>query len=413
MTGLLVTLYALSSADKAVFGLITVPLREELHLSATQIGMTGSIFFLAYSLGGFLAGPLNRMLTLKWAIALIAILWSAVLLPLIVWATFAALLISRTLLGMTEGPASALQHTAAYSWHAPAKRGLPGALITSGTTIAKIAIVPVLAFVMHAHGWRATVLVLAAASALWVVPWLITWFPGPYLGVGKPGTADAATEPAVPWRHIVQSRTFLGGLLAVIPAYMLISVVLQWLPSYFENGLGYSQLQSGWMFAFPSFVGFAALIGGSVLSDRAVARGWSVRAVRVIAPAIGIIIAGCLLLALPSIPSRMLTVTAISLAYGLAIAAFPLFTATMSEICPPRQLAGTLGIFLAMQSLGGVIGPLATGIILDSAATPVAGYQLTFQLIGAIGAVSALLAVSLADPARDRSRNRQIASEVR
>jgi MFS family permease len=97
-------------------------------------------------------------------------------------------------------------------------------------------------------------------------------------------------------------------------------------------------------------------------------------------------------------------------AYGLAIAAFPLFTATMSEICPPRQLAGTLGIFLAMQSLGGVIGPLATGIILDSAATPVAGYQLTFQLIGVIGAVSALLAVLIADPARDRSRNRQTVS---
>ncbi|MBV6759896.1 MFS transporter [Rhodococcus opacus] len=407
LTGLLVTLYVLSSADKAVFGLITVPLREELHLSATQIGMTGSIFFLAYSLGGFLAGPLNRMLTLKWAIALIAILWSVVLLPLIVWATFVALLISRTLLGMAEGPASALQHTAAYSWHAPAKRGLPGAMITSGTTIAKIVVVPALAFVMHAYGWRATVLVLAAASALWVAPWLLTWRPGPYLGVGKPGADQGTAEPAVPWRRIVLSRTFLGGLLAVIPAYMLISVVLQWLPSYFEKGLGYSQLQSGWMFAFPSFVGFAALIGGSFLSDRAVARGRSVRAVRVVAPAIGIMIAGGLLLALPAIPSRMLTVTAISLAYGLTIAVFPLFTATMSEICPPRQLAGTLGTFLAMQSIGGVVGPLATGIILDAAATPVAGYQLAFQLIGAASAVLALLAVVIADPAKDHSRNRQ------
>jgi ACS family hexuronate transporter-like MFS transporter len=63
-----------------------------------------------------------------------------------------------------------------------------------------------------------------------------------------------------------------------------------------------------------------------------------------------------------------------------------------------------------MQSIGGVVGPLATGIILDAAATPVAGYQLAFQLIGAVSAVLALLAVVIADPAKDRSRNRQAVS---
>ena len=409
LTGMLVVLYMLSSSDKAVFGLITVPLRDELGLTATQIGLTGSLFFLAYALGSFLAGPLNRRLGLKWSIALIAILWAVVLLPLVLWAAFAVLLISRTALGVAEGPASALQHTAAYSWHAPNRRGLPGAMITSGTTLSKILVVPALAFVMHSYGWRATVLVLAAASVLWVGPWLLAWRPGPYLTRGRADGAQASEEPSVPWRQIILSRTFIGGVCAVIPAYILISVVLQWLPSYFEKGLGYSQLQSGWMFAFPSFVGLGTLLVGSYLSDWAVSRGASVRLVRMWIPAAAVLAAGVLLLALGSIDSRPATVAAISVAYGLGIAVFPQFTATMSEICPPRQLAGTLGAFLALQSMGGVIGPLATGVILDHAPNAIAGYEASFRYIGVAAAVLAVTSILLAAPARDRARNRPLA----
>lgn len=413
LTGLLVVLYMLSSTDKAVFGLIAVPLRDELGLTASQVGLTGSLFFLAYALGSFLAGPLNRRLGLKWAIALIAVLWAAVLLPLVLWAGFAVLLVSRTLLGVTEGPASALQHTAAYSWHAPTRRGLPGALITSGTTLSKILVVPALAFVMHSHGWRATVLLLAAASVLWVLPWLVTWRVGPFLHGGRSdddGKGDA--EPSVPWRQIVFSRTFVGGVCAVIPAYILIAVVLQWLPSYFEKGLGYSQLQSGWMFAFPSFVGLGTLLIGSYVSDWAVSRGASVRVIRMWIPAAAVLVAGILLLSLGSIDSRPLTVAAISVAYGLGIAVFPQFTATMSEICPPRQLAGTLGCFLALQAMGGVIGPYATGLILDHAPNAIAGYETSFRYIGVAAAVLAVVSVLLAAPARDRARNRPQAARI-
>ncbi|GEM31089.1 hypothetical protein NN3_20960 [Nocardia neocaledoniensis NBRC 108232] len=59
LTGMLVVLYLLNASDKAVFGLIAQPLREDLDLSASQIGFTGSLFFLAFTVGGFLAGPIN------------------------------------------------------------------------------------------------------------------------------------------------------------------------------------------------------------------------------------------------------------------------------------------------------------------------------------------------------------------
>ena len=39
---------------------------------------------------------------------------------------------------------AALMHTAAYSWHPPAKRGLPGAFLMGSGSVAKILLAPVL-----------------------------------------------------------------------------------------------------------------------------------------------------------------------------------------------------------------------------------------------------------------------------
>ncbi|RZL80355.1 MAG: MFS transporter [Rhodococcus sp. (in: high G+C Gram-positive bacteria)] len=406
LTGLLVVLYILNSSDKAVFGLIAQPLREELHLSSAQIGLTGSVFFLAYAIGGFFAGPINKRVTLRWSLAVLAIAWGAVMLPLVLWASLSVLLLSRMLLGFSEGPTLALLHTAAYSWHAPARRGLPGAFITSGTAIAKIAVVPTMAVVLAVYGWRMTIIVLAATTVVWCVPWLATWRPGPYLSAEKNTSSNNGTSDVdkVPWRRILTTRTFIGCAFVAASAYILITVVLTWLPSYFEAGLGYSRLQSGTLFAIPSVIGLVTVLGGSLLSDRAVARGISLRLVRVVLPCAGVIVSGALLISLPWLGSAPLAVAAVSLAYGLVIAIFPLINTAIVETCPPAQIAGTLGAFLAIQSLGGVVGPWATGILLDASASKVEGYTTAFQLIGLIAAIFATVAIIAVDPVRDRMR---------
>ncbi|MCP2294527.1 Sugar phosphate permease [Nocardia amikacinitolerans] len=404
---MLVVLYTLNASDKAVFGLIAQPLREDLGLSASQIGFTGSLFFLAFTIGGFLAGPINKLLALRWAIALIAVLWGVVMLPLVIWATFAVLLLSRMLLGFTEGPTSALLHTAAYSWHPPARRGLPSGLILTGSMLAKMAVVPLLALIIAGYGWRAAIIVLAAATALWCLPWLLTWRPGPHPVGGKHGAPeDATTEASVPWRRLLTSKTFLSAVVVAICAYALMSVVLTWLPSYFEQGLGFSRLESGTLFAAPSFVGIATLVGGSWLSDRGVSRGLSTRLVRVIVPCVGVMVAGVLLLSLPMLGSPVLAVAAVSVAYGLVVAIFPLLNAAVIATGPPHQTAGVIGAFFALQAIGGIVGPWAMGIVVDASATKVDGYTAAFQCLGVIGAVAAVAALFLADPMRDRERLR-------
>ena len=414
MTGLVVFLYIVNYADKAVLGIIAQPLARELGLKSSQIGMVGSLFFLMFCIGGFMAGPLNKYLTLRWALLILAAIWSVVMLPLVLGASLAMLIVSRMLLGLAEGPSSALMHTAAYSWHPPAKRGLPGAMLAGSASVAKIALAPVLTFIAVHYGWRAAVLSLSVLGLVWMGCWLAGWSEGPYTSKAvkatrhaDPGeavetTTKAVTEPNVPWRKILLSRTFVSCCFLIAAIYALTTVVLTWLPSYFEVGLGYSAMQAGSMFALPSIVGLILMITSGSVTDKLIGRGFTSRAVRVIVPCVGVLICGSILLFLPQISTPAVAVAIVSIGYGFSAITFPLINAAISELCPPQQTAGTMGFFLAIMSIGGLIAPYATGVIVDNAATPADGYAQSFQAIGIIGVIAAVLVLVFANPDRDR-----------
>ncbi len=407
MTGLVIFLYVVNYADKAVLGIIAQPLKTELGLTSSQIGLVGSLFFVTFTIGGFLAGPLNKYMTLRWALLALGIVWSVVMLPLVVSASLAMLVVCRMLLGLAEGPSSALMHTATYSWHPPAKRGLPGALLAGSASVAKIALAPVLTFITVQYGWKMALIALSILGAAWVLLWLTGWKEGPpytATAVKGGGAETASTEPSVPWKKIFLTRTFLSCAALIIVIYALTTVVLTWLPSYFQVGLGYSQMQAGSMFALPSVIGLFLMVTSGTITDRLIGKGYSSRVVRIIVPCVGVLICGSVLIFLPYIGTPpALAVAAVSIGYAFGAIVFPLINAAISELCPPQQTAGTMGVFLALMAIGGLVAPYATGVIVDNAESPPAvGYATSFQVIGVLGAIAAILVLVFANPERDR-----------
>ncbi|HJF75290.1 MAG TPA: hypothetical protein K8V63_00890 [Brevibacterium linens] len=61
---------------------------------------------------------------------------------------------------------------------------------------------------------------------------------------------------------------------------------------------------------------------------------------------------------MPILLAPLAAVIVISIGYGIGAAVLPLANAAISEICPPVQTAGTLGVFLALMAVGGLIGPM-------------------------------------------------------
>ncbi|WP_408016118.1 MFS transporter [Rhodococcus artemisiae] len=413
MTGLVLFLYVVNYADKAVLGIIAKPLSEELGLTKAEIGMIGSLFFVTFTIGGFFAGALNKYLTLRWGLALLAVIWSLTMLPMVISGTLAVLVASRMVLGLFEGPVTSLMHTAAYSWHPLAKRGLPSALLTGAGSLSKILLAPVLTWITIEFGWRAALLSLAGLGVVWVVCWLIGWQEGPFTRTAttadspvESGQATTWTEPSVPWRTILLNRTFLSCALMTGVVYALTAVVLTWLPTYFEEGLNFSTLQAGSLFAAPSVVGLILMLTAGYTTDRLALRGVSTRIIRVIVPVAGVVLCGVTLISLPSIKAPIVAVVVLSLGYGLGAIALPLISTAISSLCPPQQTAGTMGTFMALVAVGGLIAPYATGVIVDNAASAAEGYSQAFQGVGFLCVATAIVVLLLANPERDGQRIR-------
>ncbi|WP_094269963.1 MFS transporter [Rhodococcus sp. OK302] len=411
LTGVLVLLVVVNWADKAVFGLVAQPLAKEFGLTSAQIGLVGSAFFLAFTVGGFFAGVLHKWLSLRWLLVLMSLGWAASMIPLVVVAGFGMLLVTRMMLGFFEGPTNALVHTGAYSWHPIEKRGVPGAMLASGASIAKIAIAPLMALAVAAWGWRATFIILACVGIVWCALWLATWKEGPYMQrpvrkSDKAASVDAGAPVVakVPLMKIFLTPTFLGALAAVFTMYALVTVVLTWLPSYFEVGLGYSRVQAGTMFGIPSIAGLFFMFLCTSVSDRLMSRGASSRVLRGIVPGIALLLCGLALVTMPFIKTPIVAVVVVSVGYGLGSVIIPQFNAAISEICPPQQLAAVLGVFMALMASGGLIAPYLTGVIVDNAPSAAEGYATAFQVFGIATAIGAVIALCTVNATRDRVR---------
>ncbi len=164
------------------------------------------------------------------------------------------------------------------------------------------------------------IVALSVLGLVWMVCWIPGFKEGPFTSKAVKGAdtavGSAPTEPSVSWRKIFFTRTFASCAFMIIVVYALTTVVLTWLPSYFELGLGYSALQAGSMFALPSIVGLVLMISSGTVTDRLRGRGYTSRVVRIIVPAIGVLICGAVLVFLPSIGTPILAVAVVSIGYG-------------------------------------------------------------------------------------------------
>lgn len=423
ITGLLVLFVVINWADKAVFGIAAQSLKEDLGLTSAMIGFIGSAFFFLFTVTGIAVGFLANRVSTKWILFALAVAWALTQAPVLIAASATTLLVSRISLGAAEGPATAMATAATFEWFKKERQGLPAALINSGASIAKIAVAPVLAVIVVTWGWRAAFLTLALVGLVWAAVWFAVGRPGPYarrrseLGTAEnSGDAQSTTAIAedgnikVPFWRIAVTPSYLGAVLGTFAVYGLVTVVLTWLPSYFEEGLGYSRVAAGSMFGLPSVASLIVLITVTTITDRRMRAGAGSRAARVWVTTAAMIVGGGLLIALPWIQIPTVAVLVVSVGYGFAVLVLPMMSTVVSEICPPNQRPGALGLFIALQGLAGLIAPVITGALVDSAATPADGYSQSFQIFGAVVVIGAIVVALLVHPERDSLHLRRFAA---
>ncbi|MGW1734673.1 MFS transporter [Streptomyces sp. NPDC001999] len=401
VTGLLVVFMMVNFADKSVFGLAADEIRADMRLSATEFGLANSAFFLLFSVAAAAVGLLSDRVRPKWVLLTMAVLWSVAQTPAALGGGLAVLIGSRVLLGAAEGPAFPVAQQAALSWFPNHRRNLPGALVTLGVTLGVITAAPGLTWVIHHHGWRAALWVVAAAGALWALLWAVLGADGTYrTDAPEAPSVECAAKPT--YRRILGSRTWIGTTAAYFTSYWCVALMLVWMPSYLHNGLGHSAAASGKLVALPWAMGALVLLGQAALTGRLMRRGVSSRWARGRVGAGLLLLGAAACLALPLVDGAGAKTALLVVGLGLG-GAFPtVAVTTVAELAPPARRGGALGTMNATVTTAGLIAPAVVGQLVDSRG--VAGYQTAVLLSGVLLLLGALAAFTLIDPARDAAR---------
>lgn len=405
--------------DKAVIGLAATPIREELGLSAGEFGLLASGFYFLFSISALVVGFITTRVSPKWILFSLAIVWTISLVPMAGAVGFTALMISRIALGAGEGPAYPMAVHTAHSWFADSRRNLPTSIITVGSTLGVVVAGPGLTWVIATFNWHAAFVLLGVLSAAWAVAWAFVGKDGPLTvrlkrggGVVVPAAGHGGSPAAIPeeekhvfsyWR-LFASGTFVGCLVASFATYWSLSVLVAWVPSFMETVLGYTPTQTGTLIILPWLFGAIGLLLQPLVSQRLLNRGISSRWARGFVGGVGVLIAGVAVSVLAWGPGGIVALIALVVGFEFGHMIHVVSMVVLADITPTAQRSAVQGTFLALLTLGGLVGPYVTGLMIDGAGTAAEGFARAFGLLGMLMMVGGVLAMVLIRPERTKAR---------
>jgi MFS transporter, ACS family, D-galactonate transporter len=396
-------------ADKAVLGLVAIPMMHDMQLTPGQFGLVGSAFFLLFSLSGIGIGLIADRVNLKWLLAALALTWAVAQLPLAWPVSFVILLACRVLLGAGEGPASPLALHVVYTWFDDNERSLPTTIVQTGATAGVIVAGPLLTWISQRWHWHAAFLALGIVGIAWTVLWLC---------VGKTGSAQrsaartaareqvaASGQTPVRYLRLLTDRTVIGVLLQCFVGYAVIAIGVTWVPAWFRLKLGFSATEAGWLFALQVATQIPVGIALAMLSHRMLRRGVPSRLARGALISCACMVSGVAYCLLQFDAPPLAKVALMALASALAIQTFTFGPMLVAEVVPTARRAALLAITNSIVTTAGLIAPVSMGRLLGAVGAG-RGYEIGFTVTGALLIAAGAAGFALLDPQRSRQRLR-------
>lgn len=386
--------------DKLVVGLVGVEIMRDLRLDAGQFGILQSSVYWLYAVGAIIGGVLVGRVPARWLLSGTALVWALSLVPMIWSESYIVLLLSRVMLGLAEGPAIAMAMATVHSWFPPARRPLPSSIVLAGAGIGPVIAAPLVTAVMLSFSWHAAFALLAAVGFVWVLAWLILGRDGPETA-GEVHVTVVPLPSRVPYRRLLATGTMLGTLVLFFVAYCAVAIKIGWLPVYLRQALDYDAESSAQLLMIVYMFTTVFILAAGSVSQLLTRRGVSNRIARgAFAPVLlglgGAATVGFALLDRGALQTVLLVVATGLSSTGLGVA----FT-VVSDMVPPRQRGVMISVVVVVYSLGGILGPILLGRVVEASSVPAEGYAAGFTLLGIVMAVGALIGMLVIHPDRD------------
>jgi MFS family permease len=401
--GLLFLFMVINFADKAVIGIAAVPLMDELHLSPREFGLLGSSFYLLFAVSAIVTGFIVNRVETRWALLVMGLVWALTQFPMLGTVGFATIMASRIALGAGEGPAYPVALHSTYKWFPNELRTLPTAIVAQGAGIGIMIALPLLNWVIVRYSWHWAFGVLGIAGLLWTAAWLAFGREGPLTAAAAAAKNTAGPE-RIAYGQLLLSPTIIACWCASFAANWGLSQALSWQGAFLIKGLGLPQSSIGLLGALPAVAAVLVVIAAGWYSQRLLARGVSSRMARGLLGGISVALGGAALAVMPFVPGIPAKIALTTIGIALPSVIHVIAHTVVSELTPVAQRGALLAIGTAVGTSAGLLAPFVTGSVIETAATPLDGFNTGFMICGIIMLAGGLVGMALIRPDRDAPR---------
>jgi sugar phosphate permease len=369
------------------------PIKAELGLSNTTLGIAFSAFGYTYAIFQIIGGWLADRMGARRTLLICGSIWVVATIATGLVGGLASLCAARLLLGIGEGAALPAQARAIANWFQTKDRGFVQGITHSSSRLGNAVAPTLVALLATLYSWRLSFIIVGVMTAVWIVLWVRYYRDDPraHRGINEAELALLPTQIAersqtrapTPWRRI------LGRMSPSIFVYFCQvwsnTLFFSWVPLYFLHGYGLNLKESA---IFSSGVFLAGVVGdvlGGLLSDRVLKRTGNLKLARQGVIAFSLI--GAFAFMIPVMMSRDLTVVTTCLSgafFMLELTIGPIWAVPM-DVAP--QHAGTAsGMLNTGAALATIVSPVVFGAVIDATGNwnlPFAG-SLLFLLLGTL-----------------------------
>ena len=358
--------------DRSTISFALPLISKDLNLLPATKGLLLSSFFWSYSLMQIPIGWCSDRFNLYWLYAGAFTLWCVAQGLTGLAGSLAVLIGFRIVLGIGESvylPGSAKIVSVLF---ARQERGLPSGISSCGVRMGLVLGGILVPWLLVRYGWRHTFVILGFGALLWLAPWLLVFPSRLHAKYDAVRTRTASLKEYL--RSALADRSLLGICLGFFCFDYYWYVLVTWLPDYLVTVRHLSILQAGYCASAGFLVFGVSEATGGWISDQLIERGWNETRTRK-----GIVtlafLCGLFLLAAIRVSDTRL---AIGLLMGACLVGLaPSNIMVIVQCCaPPEHVGVWTGAENFAGNLGGVIAPLAIGLLIKWTGSYVPGFEL-------------------------------------
>ncbi|MCC3719117.1 MFS transporter [Rouxiella badensis] len=414
---LLCLVYMINYLDRVALS-ITVPMIEkELTINPEQFGMIFGSFFFGYAIFNFLGGLAVDKFGPTLVMGLAVGLWSIFCGMTAIATGFYSMLILRVLFGMAEGPICASANKMINGWFPKKQAATAMGLLSAGSPLGGAVAGPIVGYLAISFGWRPAFMIIASIGIVWMLVWFFT-------AADNPEKSHRVTEHERQWvnrlktekindeEDLTQSAQTLGYYLRqpiiLVTAFAffcynyILFFFLSWFPAYLVQAHGLNIKEMSLTTVIPWIVGFFGLALGGIISDkifnltgRLLLSRKIVLVVSLLAAAICVALAGVVTRVVPAV---MLMSVSIFFLYTTGA----IYWAIIQDVVHKSKVGSASGFIHLIGSVSGIIGPIATGFIMQNTGH----FDSAFILAGGVAALGAILVFFVIKPPKHQPQTR-------